>query len=419
MENKNIKKFYQQSAKPFNYVPNDLVDSDPTIPPVMSGLMRINPDTGDIWVSAGNTLVSDWKLITGGGGGGGGVSSIDVNGGTGISVSPAGPITTSGTFTVTNTAPDQTVTFVNGTGISVTGLYPNFTITNSAPGVTYTASNGIVQNPANNFELGRSSLAATADFSASRFINTGANRLSISGTNNNNTPGFSYTDPVLQINNTHIGANNATAVAINYPGNDTSLGNVLYLSHTGGGTVVGINCEVNSFTYSVAAKNTGFGGGLLASSVANSAILAFTNQNNGFSPTVPAIVAQAFTPNTSGISTVLRLIKTSLGATPQNVGAGVLMDFAIQTTDFSNPSAATVDVSWLNATLATRSAKYNISVVNNGSLTSRMEIYGADIIRLSQNIPGPYASDVAASAAGVPQFALYRDATSNVKICQV
>lgn len=76
MENKNIKKFYQQAAKPFNYLPNDLVDSAPTIPPVMSGLMRIDPEAGSIWISAGNTLVSDWKLITGGGGGGGGSQGL-------------------------------------------------------------------------------------------------------------------------------------------------------------------------------------------------------------------------------------------------------------------------------------------------------------------------------------------------------
>lgn len=71
---------------------------------------------------------------SGGGGGTGTVTSIDVDGGTGISVSPAGPITTSGTFTVTNTAPDQTVVLNNGTGISVTGTYPNFTIASTITG---------------------------------------------------------------------------------------------------------------------------------------------------------------------------------------------------------------------------------------------------------------------------------------------
>lgn len=63
--------------------------------------------------------------------GSGTVTSIDVNGGTGISVSPAGPITTSGTFTVTNTAPDQVVVLNGAGGTSITGIYPNFTISSS------------------------------------------------------------------------------------------------------------------------------------------------------------------------------------------------------------------------------------------------------------------------------------------------
>ena len=83
---------------------------------------------------------------TGGGGGGSGtVTSIDVDGGTGISVSPVGPITTSGTFTVTNTAPDQVVALTAGTGINTSGTYPNFTITNTSPDqvVALTAGTGI------------------------------------------------------------------------------------------------------------------------------------------------------------------------------------------------------------------------------------------------------------------------------------
>jgi hypothetical protein len=65
----NIKKFYQQSAKPSNYVPNALVTSPPIYPPSRSGLMQINPETKDIWISAGRELVSDWINITSGGGG--------------------------------------------------------------------------------------------------------------------------------------------------------------------------------------------------------------------------------------------------------------------------------------------------------------------------------------------------------------
>lgn len=60
------------------------------------------------------------------------VTSVAASAGTGISVSGS-PITSSGTITITNTAPDQTVALTAGTGITTSGTYPNFTITNSAP----------------------------------------------------------------------------------------------------------------------------------------------------------------------------------------------------------------------------------------------------------------------------------------------
>jgi len=60
------------------------------------------------------------------------VTSVAATAGTGISVSGS-PITSSGTLTITNTAPDQTVAITSGTGISITGTYPNFTVTNTSP----------------------------------------------------------------------------------------------------------------------------------------------------------------------------------------------------------------------------------------------------------------------------------------------
>lgn len=68
-------------------------------------------------------------------GGSGTVTSVAATGGTGISVSGS-PITTSGTLTITNTAPDQTVAITAGTGITTSGTYPNFTVTNAAPDQT-------------------------------------------------------------------------------------------------------------------------------------------------------------------------------------------------------------------------------------------------------------------------------------------
>jgi hypothetical protein len=63
------------------------------------------------------------------------VTSVAATAGTGITVTGS-PITSSGTLTITNSAPDQTVALTASTGISTSGTYPNFTITNSAPDQT-------------------------------------------------------------------------------------------------------------------------------------------------------------------------------------------------------------------------------------------------------------------------------------------
>ena len=76
-------------------------------------------------------------------GGGGTVTSVQLSAGTGISLSGTNPITTSGTITVTNSAPDQTVSLgTTGSGLSVTGTYPSFTIQNTLPDQTVVLSSG-------------------------------------------------------------------------------------------------------------------------------------------------------------------------------------------------------------------------------------------------------------------------------------
>jgi hypothetical protein len=75
---------------------------------------------------------TDWNTFNGKSNTNGTVTSVAATAGTGISVSGS-PITTSGTLTITNTAPDQTVALTAGTGISTSGTYPNFTITNTSP----------------------------------------------------------------------------------------------------------------------------------------------------------------------------------------------------------------------------------------------------------------------------------------------
>ena len=80
---------------------------------------------GDVGLSAyanGQTLIRDessgkWVNAT-------------LTGGTGVSVTNG-----AGSITITNTAPDQTVSISGGTGISTSGTYPNFTIASTVQGL--------------------------------------------------------------------------------------------------------------------------------------------------------------------------------------------------------------------------------------------------------------------------------------------
>jgi hypothetical protein len=70
------------------------------------------------------------------------VTSVAATAGTGISVSGS-PITSSGTLTITNTAPDQTVVLTQGSNVTITGTYPDFTIAATDTNTTYTAGTGL------------------------------------------------------------------------------------------------------------------------------------------------------------------------------------------------------------------------------------------------------------------------------------
>ena len=76
-----------------------------------------------------NGTTASWATVSGTGT----VTSVAASAGTGISVSGS-PITTSGTITITNTAPDQVVTLTGAGSTTITGTYPNFTISSSGGG---------------------------------------------------------------------------------------------------------------------------------------------------------------------------------------------------------------------------------------------------------------------------------------------
>ena len=69
------------------------------------------------------------------------VTQVAATAGTGISVSGS-PITSSGSLTITNTAPDQTVSLTGAGTTTVTGTYPNFTITSTGSTGTVTSVTG-------------------------------------------------------------------------------------------------------------------------------------------------------------------------------------------------------------------------------------------------------------------------------------
>ena len=83
----------------------------------------------------GQTSYTDGQLLIGNTAGSLVKSTLTAS--TGISITNG-----SGSISITNSAPDQTVALTDGTGITTSGTYPNFTITNSAPDQTVALTGG-------------------------------------------------------------------------------------------------------------------------------------------------------------------------------------------------------------------------------------------------------------------------------------
>lgn len=73
--------------------------------------------------------------------GSGTVAARTLTAGTGISITDGGGINANPT--ITNSAPDQTVTLTGSGATSISGTYPNFTISSTDTNTTYSAGNGI------------------------------------------------------------------------------------------------------------------------------------------------------------------------------------------------------------------------------------------------------------------------------------
>jgi hypothetical protein len=270
-------------------------------------------------------------------------------------------------------------------------------ITQAGGGSTATAAEGLsIGAVPGQVELGYSTLSAGADLTGNRFINTGLYNITLSGIQNG--AGAS----VLTIDNT-AGTTNSTALRVSTNG---TSGSAIYASSS---TVSAVSIYGNAGSGTALQGISNSGAGLVATSSTGIALQSTSLGN----------VAGTFTrtQSTNTVQEVLRLAKNATGTAAVGIGGSVVM--TVEDDSGSSNVAGRLSFEYTDVTSATRDALFKLNVVNGGAELTMIEVGDAQTVRLPQNLPGPYVDDTAASAGGVPQYALYIDASSTVKLCQI
>lgn len=215
-------------------VPNSGIVEFGTFVPPVPGDGQQGQVPKPLLAEAGYVLSTDGWIPAGGGGGSGTVTSVDLTAGTGISVS-GGPITTSGSITVTNTAPDQTVTLTQAGTTTITGTYPSFTISSADQFL------GTVTSVGGTGTVNGITLTGTVTSSGSLTLGGTLSGVSLTSqvsgtlpTANGGTGATTYTDGQLLIGNTAGGLTTATLTA----GTNVTITNgngTITIDATGGG----------------------------------------------------------------------------------------------------------------------------------------------------------------------------------------
>jgi len=298
----------------------------------------------------------------------------------------------------------------------------------SAEGLSTNATTG-------NIELGKTALAGTADITVARFINSGTSQLIISG--NSSKPGITSTDvadsAILRVINTSTTSSTAAiyasiATTANNPTN-TTIGAAVYAISTGvtddAVAIWSINTSNNANSVSLKAEATAGGIAGRFISTTQRALIANNTSMSGTGGAAP-IESQKSTTASANIISSGFLNNRNPNSLVVPSGGGTSYDFSLNgqgVLGIANPTTARMSSYAIDmgvTTPGTYSSGFKISVQHNSATpTDRIDLYGSNIIKFTQNLPGPYADDTAASGAGVPQYALYRDASSTVKICQI
>lgn len=270
------------------------------------------------------------------------------------------------------------------------------TISTSSGGSATAAEGLSIGSTPGQVELGKSTLSVGSDLSTNRFINTGLYNLTLSGIQN--TP----SSAILTISNTS-GTTNGNGLRVTTNG---TSGSAIYASSVG----VSTNAIYGSSTNGTALQGFSTAGAGLVASSTNGISLQSTSSGN---------LAGSFTRNQSNntIENAIRFVKLASGTPAAGIGTGLLVNIADSTGTANTAGSLTFE--YTDVTTATRDALFKINVADSGAQLTIVEVGSGQTVRFPQNLPGPYANDTAASGGGVQQYALYRDSSSNVKICQI
>jgi hypothetical protein len=311
--------------------------------------------SGQVLTSAGTGNTPTWTTPTTGT-----VTSVDATAGTGISVS-GGPITTSGSLTITNTAPDQVVGLTGAGTTSISGTYPNFTITSddqfdgTVTSVDLTAGTGISVSGGPITSSGSITVTNTAPDQVVSL--TGAGTTSISGT----YPNFTITSNDSTVGTVTSVSGTGTVNGISLSGTVTSSGNLTLggtLSNVSLATQVTGNLPVTNLNSGTSASASTFWRGDGTWAAAGGGTTWQAVQTGNFT----AVSGSGYPVNTTGGA-----ITVTLPASPSAGNYVIIVDYAgtCATNNITiNPNGANAQGNAANLVMNVKRQAYNFVYID-------------------------------------------------------